>query len=302
VTEVRGHPKQIREPMKAAVRLERWNIFWTVTYVLALGAAMGSSQAMKTAWIEDLLGFIPPIVFLVSERLERKGSNARYPYGYDRVNGLGFLIAAVALLAVGLFLLKDSVMGLVAQEHVTIGTVRLWGHDVWLGWFMLAAQAYATIPPLIIGNKELPLAEALRDKLIHTDALMNKANWQTGVAGFIGVAGIGFGLWWTDSAAAIIISASIIRDGWCALKIASSELADGFPRELGEEKPAKEALAIEKALKQAFPGTKIKMRETGRFIRAEVVGTAAPKGFSIDTLEIDGLECRWRLDSVAFRP
>jgi hypothetical protein len=44
------------------------------------------------------------------------------------------------------------------------------------------------------------------------------------------------------------------------------------------------------------------MRETGRFIRAEVVGTAAPKGFSIDTLEIDGLECRWRLDSVAFRP
>lgn len=302
MTEVRGHPKEIREPMKAAVRLEKWNIFWTMTYVAALGAAMGSSQAMKTAWIEDLLGFIPPIVFLVSERLERKGSNARYPYGYDRVNGLGFLIAAVALLAVGLFLLKDSAMGLIAQEHVTIGTVRLWGHDVWLGWFMLAAQAYATIPPILIGRKELPLAVQLRDKLIHTDALMNKANWQTGVAGFIGVAGIGFGLWWADSAAAIVISASIILDGWRALKIAASELVDGIPRELGGEKVSQEALSIEKSLKQAFPGATIKMRETGRFIRAEVVGAHAPKGFRIDMLEIDGLECRWRLDSVAFRP
>ena len=44
------------------------------------------------------------------------------------------------------------------------------------------------------------------------------------------------------------------------------------------------------------------LRETGRYIRAEVLGAAAPKGFDIGKLEIEGLECRWRLDSVAFRP
>jgi divalent metal cation (Fe/Co/Zn/Cd) transporter len=302
MTEIRGHPKEIRTAMQAARRLEWWNIGWTITYVAAIGLAMGSSQAMKTAWVEDLLGLIPPVVFLVSERYERRGSNRRFHYGYDRVNGLGFLIAAVALTAVGLLLLKDSLSALITQQHVTVGTVRIWGHDVWLGWFMLAAQAYATIPPLIIGSKELPLARELRDKLIHTDALMNKANWQTGIAGFVGIAMLGFGLWWADSVAAIIIAGSIILDGWRALKIATSELVDGIPYELGEGKLAKDAAGIEKALRKAFPGAEIKLRETGRYIRAEVVGATPPKDFSIETLGIEGLECRWRLDSVAFRP
>lgn len=302
MTEIRGHPREIREAMKSARRLEWWNIGWTVTYVTAIGLAMGSSQAMRTAWVEDMLGLIPPIVFLISERYERRGANRNFHYGYDRVNGLGFLIAAVALAAVGLLLLKDSVMALMSQEHVTIGTVRLLGHDIWLGWFMLAAQVYATIPPLIIGYKELPLAETLRDKLLHTDALMNKANWQTGVAGFIGIAMLGFGFWWADAVAAIVISASIIYDGWRALKIATSELVDGVPRELGSDKLAKDAAGIEKALKKAFPGAKIKLRETGRYIRAEVVGARRPEDFSIEQLGIEGLECRWRLDSVAFRP
>ena len=65
MSEGRGHPSEIREDMKAARRLEFWNIGWTLTYVAALGLAMGSSQAMRTAWIEDLLGLIPPIVFLL---------------------------------------------------------------------------------------------------------------------------------------------------------------------------------------------------------------------------------------------
>jgi divalent metal cation (Fe/Co/Zn/Cd) transporter len=302
MSERKGHPKEIRADMRAARRLEWWNIGWTCTYVAALGLAMGSSQAMKTAWVEDLMGLIPPIVFLVSERYEQRAPNARFHYGYDRVNGLGFLVAAVALAAVGLMLMKDAVVALVSQEHVTVGTVRIMGRDVWLGWFMLAAQAYASIPPWLIGRKELPLAERLRDKLIHTDALMNKANWQTGVAGFIGVAGLGFGLWWMDSAAAIVIAASIIWDGWKALEMAISETADGIPRELGKDELAKDAAGIAKALKAKFPKARILMRETGRYIRAEVVGAIPPKDFDLDMFEVEDLECRWRLDSIAFRP
>jgi divalent metal cation (Fe/Co/Zn/Cd) transporter len=302
MSEGRGHPHAIRADMKAAVRLEWWNIFWTFTYVAALGLAMGSSQAMKTAWIEDMLGLIPPLAFIVGERYERRAANARFHYGYDRVNGLGFLVAAVALAAVGLFLLKDAVSALIAQEHVTVGTVRILGRDVWLGWFMLAAQAYACIPPAIIGHKELPLANRLRDKLIHTDAKMNKANWQTGVAGIVGIALLGFGLWWGDAVAAALISFGIIWDGWQALKVALAELNDGIPHDLEGGLREKDARAIDKALKAQFPGAKVLLRETGRYIRAEVVGAAPPKGWDIDKLDIADLECRWRLDSIAFRP
>jgi divalent metal cation (Fe/Co/Zn/Cd) transporter len=198
MSERKGHPPEIRDDIARAQRLEWWNIGWSLSIVLVMGLAMGGSQAMKTAWVEDTLCLVPPIAFLVAVRYEARAAKRRYHYGFDRVNGLGFLIAAVALAAVGLFLLKDAVTTLLAAEHATVGSVRILGHDVWLGWFMLAAQFYATIPPIIIGHRELPLATRLHDKLLHTDALMNKANWQTGVAGFIGVAGLGLGYWWAD--------------------------------------------------------------------------------------------------------
>lgn len=301
MSERRGHPAEIRKDMAAAVRLEWWNVGWSVSIIAAMGLAMGSSQAMKTAWVEDMLGLVPPIAFLIAARFEARSSNARFHYGFDRVNGLGFLIAAVALAAVGLFLLRDAVMALASAEHVTVGSTRILGHDIWLGWFMLAAQAYATIPPLVIGRMELPLAKRLRDKLLHTDALMNKANWQTGIAGFFGVAGLGMGWWWADSAAAAVISLSIISDGIKALRVATSELVDGVPCALNSAKRSEEAAAVEKALRKRFPKARILMRETGRYIRAEVVGITPPRGFDSKTLEIPGLDDRWRLESVAFR-
>jgi cobalt-zinc-cadmium efflux system protein len=301
MSEKRGHPAAIRKDIAAAVRLEWWNVGWSISIIAAMGLAMGSSQAMKTAWVEDMLGLVPPIAFLIAVRFEARSSNARFHYGFDRVNGLGFLIAAVALAAVGLFLLRDAVIALVSAEHVTVGSTRILGHDIWLGWFMLAAQAYATIPPLIIGQMELPLAKRLRDKLLHTDALMNKANWQTGIAGFFGVAGLGMGWWWADSAAAAVISLSIISDGIKALRVATSELVDGVPCALDSAKQSEEAAAVEKALRKRFPKARILMRETGRYIRAEVVGISPPRGFDSKTLEIPGLEDRWRLESVAFR-
>ena len=302
MTELAGHPEAIAADIDRARRLEWWNIGWTISIVTVMGLAMGSSQAMKTAWIEDTLGLIPPIVFLIATRYEARAANERFHYGYDRVNSLGFLVAAVALGGVGFFLLKDAVTVLWAREHVTVGTVRIAGRDVWLGWFMLAAQLYATIPPLIIGHKELPLAKRLRDKLLHTDALMNKANWQTGVAGILGVAGIGFGLWWADPVAAAFISLSILWDAYDSLKVAMAELVDGVPRELGEDKVSAEAQAVGDILKARFPEARtVLLRETGRYIRAEVVGAAPKPGFSIDDLPIEGCE-RWLIDSVSFRP
>jgi hypothetical protein len=61
-------------------------------------------------------------------------------------------------------------------------------------------------------------------------------------------------------------------------------------------------MTIAAALKWQFPEARVLMRETGRYIRAEVVGATLPKGFEVDEIEIPDLDDRWRLDSVAFRP
>ena len=70
---------------------------------------------------------------------------------------------------------------------------------------------------------------------------MNKANWQTGAAGLAGVIGLGLGWWWADAVAAALISIGIILDGWRALRVATAELVDGVPRELGSNSPDPEA-------------------------------------------------------------
>ena len=110
------------------------------------------------------------------------------------------------------------------------------------------------------------------------------------------------GWWWADSVAAAFISVSIIWDGVNALRVALSELLDGVPRALDNSALSPEAKAVADALKRDFPEARVLLRETGRYLRAEVVGAVPPPGFDIDRLDVPGLDCRWRLDSVAFRP
>jgi cobalt-zinc-cadmium efflux system protein len=295
-------PPPIREDMKRAIRLEWINIGFTVSIIVMMGMVLGNSQTMKTAWIEDALGLIPPVVFLVASRFERKKATRDYRYGFHRVHSLAFLIAAVALASVGAFLLKDSVMTLISREHATVGTIHLLGHGFWLGWLMIAAQIYSIVPPLVIGRLEMPLARRMQDEVLFTDAKMNKANWQTGAAGIAGIVGLGMGWWWADASAAAFISFGIISDGWKALRVAAAELVDGMPRELGSTDLDPEAKRLLKKLQGQYPGADIRLRETGRYIHAEVCGVDPDRRQDLTALWPGEPDRSWRLAQLSFVP
>jgi len=297
-----GRGAGIKKDMDRAIRLEWITIGAMATVLAVMTMALGGSEAFRTALFEDWLSLIPAIVFLLSAHFEGKRANARFPYGYHRANSLAFLVAAVALAGVGGLLLFESIMTLVKAEHPTIEPIRLFGHDIWSGWIMMGALLYSAVPPMILGRMKQPIAERLHDKVLHTDALMQRADWMTGLAGIVGILGVGFGYWWADASAATFIAAGIVRDGLRTLRIAAAELNDGTPRALDSDSIAPDAVLIRKALETRFPGSQALLRETGRYIRAEVVGAAAPKRFSADDLDIPGLEHRWRLESVSFQP
>ena len=134
----------------------------------------------------------------------------------------------------GVFLIVDSVLKLLAGEHPPIGMVELFDWQVWLGWLMIAALLWSAIPILIIGRIKTGLAAQLHDKVLNADAAMNRADWMTAGAALVGVIGIGFGVWWLDAAAAIVIGADIARDGWKYTRAAMADLLDGRPRRLDE--------------------------------------------------------------------
>lgn len=297
-------PDELSCTVHKAIRLEYWNLFWTATIIAAMGLVLGQSQTMKTAWVEDTLGVVPPIMFLIAAHMELRGERSeRFPFGFERVNGLGFFVAAVALTAVGVLLLYNALTSLVAAEHATVGSIVIFGHDIWLGWLMIGAQLYSLVPPMIIGRKELPLAEKLNDKLLHTDALMNKANWLTGAAGLGGVIGLGLGWWWADAVAAAVISVDVINDGIKALRSSTAELVDGAPRALSAPRLSEDAQALRDHLLQEFPGTTIRLRETGRLIRAEVHGAHSPTEWQHPRRYWPNDQDRdWRLAQVSFVP
>ena len=291
-------PDEIERKLRRAARLEWWSIFWLLTIIVVMYFAMGASQAMKTAWIEDTLSLLPPILFLLARKFENKPATEKYPFGFHRVGSLGFFLAAAALTAMGGILLYDAASALIRQEHPSIGNVTIFGWDVWLGWLMVAALVYSIIPPVILGHMKKPLARATMDKILYTDADMNAADWKTGLAGIAGIIGIGFGFWWADAAAAGLISFDILRDGLRNLRIAVAELLDGAPRELDSTDVHPIVDTLSEELRRRFPGHDVQVRETGRFVRANVV---LAKGAELDGEEAHKLvsgDQSWRLVAV----
>ena len=260
------------EPVHARAKKLEWaTIFFMSTIVVVIYLAMGSSQAMKAAWIEDLLSFVPAIAFLVSARWKDRSSNEDFPYGYHRAVSIAFLAGAVALTIFGVFILLDSVMGLIQQHHVTIGTTVVFGHQVWAGWLMIAALVYSGIPPMILGHMKQKPAHQLHDKTLMADSDMNRADWLTAGAGVAGILGIGMGWWWADSVAAGIISVDIVADGVKNLKRVVADLMDQRPTTVDGD-----VSDVPERVRRALLGlpwvtdVELRMREEGHIFAGEI--------------------------------
>ena len=236
-----GHaelPPPQADALRRAKRLEVITLIYMVTCVAVVFATAGSSQAMKTAWVEDSLALVPP-AGLPRRRTPRSPAAHRRPslrlpprHG-DRPPDRGHRAAR------GRACCWPSTprWASLRAEHPPIGTVRLLGHTFWAGWLMVAAMVYTGIGPFILGRMKLPLAEQLHDKVLYADADMQKADWMTAAGTIAGVLGIGLGLWWADAGAALLISLSIVRDGWTNLHYATTALMDERARTYYYEHP-----------------------------------------------------------------
>ncbi|WP_347755683.1 cation transporter [Agrococcus sp. ProA11] len=224
-----GHtelPDRQAKALRKAIRFEWYTLAFLAVAITLIYLVLGNSQAMKAAWLEDLLSLAPPIAFLLAVRIVNKRPNRRYPYGYHRSVGVAHLVAGVALLAMGVFLVIDSGSGLLKAEHPPIGSVELFGQTIWLGWLMMGVMALTIPLPIYFGRVKMRLAKELHDKVLFADADMNKADWMTAVGSIVGVAGIGLGFWWADAAAALFIAGSILSDGFKNMRAAITDLID----------------------------------------------------------------------------
>ena len=280
-------PEEMREKEARARRLEYWSIFFLLTITAVMYFVMGSSQAMKTAWIEDVLSLVPPIVFLIASHQRGREPDERFPYGRQRVMSLAFVGAAFALTILGLYMLYDSAMGLLTAHHPTLGHRTIFGIRIWSGWFMIIALVYSMIPPVILGRMKLPLARELHEKTLKADADMNKADWMTAGAAILGILGVGLGFWWADSVAALVISIDVVKDGITNVAAVFSDLMDQRPT-TAEREPDDEIIdGTIAALKRLdwVRDADVRLHEEGALVAGEAFVVPADGVVSLDHLE-----------------
>ena len=301
-------PEAQERANRKAIRLEWISLAYWLTAIVALYFALGQSQAMKAAWVEDILALFPPIAFLVASRFRHREPNGRFAWGYHRSITVAYLVATAALLALGLFIFLDSVHKLLAGTHPPIGMVEIFDWQLWSGWVMLAALAYSGLPPLILGCMKRKLADELHDKVLFADAKMNTADWLTASAAATGVIGIGLGLWWADAAAAIVISLDILHDGQKYLRESMGDLMDEHPKTYDESKPDPVVGQIRQELESVawIEVAAIRTREHGHLISGDVwiVPAGAEEGLAerVERLGERLHALDWRVHDIAIAP
>ncbi|RWZ51178.1 cation transporter [Labedella phragmitis] len=300
-------PDRQAEVLKASIRIEWATLVFLVITIALVYLVLGNSQAMKAAWIEDMLSLAPPLAFLIAVRIVNRTPTMRHPYGFHRSIGIAHLVAGVALFTMGAYLIADSASGLIAAEHPPIGSVELFGHVVWLGWLMMGVMALTIPLPIYFGRQKMALAKELHDKVLYADADMNKADWQTAVGSIVGVAGIGVGLWWADSAAAIFIAASIVWDGVKNVRAAITDLMDsrattfddGAPHPLGRH------IVDELRTLRWVEDAGVRLRDQGHVFHAEAFVVSRWGKVSLTDLESARdrlIDLDWKLQDVVVVP
>jgi cation diffusion facilitator family transporter len=306
-TESSELPPELQRTLRKARRLEWLTIAYLVSAVVLLGLVLGNSQAMKTAWAEDLLSLIPPIAFLVAIRLNVRPPTERFPYGFHRATSIAHLCAALALFTMGAYLLIEAVIKLVTAEYPTIGSVELFGQTIWLGWLMLPALAWSAVPAVFLGRAKIRLAEELHNKVLYADAKMNKADWLTASAAMVGVVGIGFGLWWADAVAAALISVDITHDGFSNLRRAVVDLMDQTPTTIDQDNadPLRDELVSMLQDLDWVDEAEVRLREEGQVYFGEAF--VVPSDTANLTAKIEDAlgqahDLDWRIQDLAIMP
>jgi divalent metal cation (Fe/Co/Zn/Cd) transporter len=233
---------------------------------------MGGSQAMRTSFFEDLISIVPAMMFLICTRIARRKPTATFPYGFHGAVSIGYLTASLALFGMGVFLLIEALIKMIAVERTTIGGMTLAGNTIWAGWPMIAAILATVGPSILLGRKKLELAPQVHDKILFADAQMMKADWVTATATAVGVLGVGLGFWWVDPVAAALVSLSILKDGVDNIGIAVGDLIERRPMKTDQSGPEPLADVLRECIEELdwVASASVRLREVGHVFFGEV--------------------------------
>ena len=306
-----GKAHELPEHLKAKLRKAKRLCWITIAYLaISVGFMImlsSNSQLLKTAWVENMLSMLPSISFLIGAHYHARRPDHHFPYGRHRSFSISFLTASVALLSIGLYILIDSVMSLVEMSRPNLGIVPLFGTAIWKGWILIGILAVTAVISHFVGNAKMPIAKALHNKNLYTDADTQSADKRTAITGIIGLLLVGFGIWWADAVVAIIISTTVVKEGAQNTKDAVLDLMDRHPMkvERHEEDDLVEKVTDRVRSKDWIADVRVRAREEGQVYFAEIFivpATGQVSAKDCEALAEEIREMHWRLHDISIVP
>lgn len=300
-------PPEVERTYRKARRIQWVTLVYIASSALFLYVTMGSSQAMRATFFEDVISAVPSVAYLVCTAIARRRPTANYPYGMHRATSIGHLVSALALTAMGTFLLTEGAQKLLSGDRASIGSISLFGTEVWAGWPMLLALAYTAIPSVFLGHIKHKLAPKLHDKILFADAGMMKADWMSESAAAVGVIGLGVGIWWLDPIAAAVVSLDILKDGISNLRVAVTDLIDRRPQKTDHSdwEPLPEQVRNLLLGLDWVKDAQVRMREEGHIFLGEAFVVPANTEGLVERLSkaVDAaLALDWRVHELVIMP
>jgi cation diffusion facilitator family transporter len=301
------YPEEQQRLRDKAKKLSWLSIVLLVTAGVLLFLTLGQSQAMKTAWVSDILTAIPPIALLVAMRYELREPSSRFPFGYMRAVSVSFLVTSGVLSVIGLYLLFDSVLKLLKRQHPAIGVTELFGHQFWLGWAMIATLSFSLLCGFTLGQLKKPVAKKLHDEALNAESTMNRDEWLSEGAAIVGIVLVAFGQWWGDAVAAAFISVEIVHDGWMNMRLVIGDLMDESPTVMGTHELEDIGSKVRSTVEQMGGVSKaaVRLREHGRALTGEVLVELRDGTDTVERVEQVAKRARevdWRLHDLTVMP
>jgi divalent metal cation (Fe/Co/Zn/Cd) transporter len=202
--------------LRRAVRLSALSIVWSgfAGALAVYTAAATGSLSLLGFGADAVIDSIASTVLIWRFRVE-----SHQPERTDRVERIAERTVGLALVALALYLTVGSLVALATHAHPETSFASL----------ALVLASAAVLPPLAVAKYRV--ARSLGSGALRADSIL------TAIAGLIAAISLAslaalqlVGVWWADGAAALIVAAVVIREGWHSLRSTENRLSRSLTR------------------------------------------------------------------------
>lgn len=179
------------------------------------GGMIGMSQALIADGIHSLADLVTDFVVLFATRFSNQKADARYQYGYARIETLATAVLALLLIITGLSIIYDA--GKILFDNLPGKTPQT---------FVLYIAFFSLLIKELLFRYTLHFAKKLESSLLHANAWHHRSDAASSLIVLVGIVGSMLGFDHFDALASVVVAIMIIKMGWELTSNSVRELID----------------------------------------------------------------------------